>query len=201
MAMTDRFGLPVTAASAEAVTDYVAAIDLLLSANDGAAARLERALAADPDFSLAYIAHARLLQLRARIGEARTAAEHAAALAARATAREQQHVAAIARAISGDAAAALALVREHAAEFPRDALPLSLSLGVFGLLGFSGRSDHHEAQLALLEELMPHWPEDSWFLGYLGWARIETGAVAAGTPLVERSLELNPRNARCLRIH
>jgi len=26
---------------------------------------------------------------------------------------------------------------------------------VFGLLGFSGRRDHHEAQLALLEELAP----------------------------------------------
>jgi predicted Zn-dependent protease len=70
-----------------------------------------------------------------------------------------------------------------------------LALGVFGLLGFSGRRDHHEAQLALLEELAPKWPEDWWFLGYLGWARIETGDVAAGTSLVERSLSLNPRNA------
>jgi len=86
-------------------------------------------------------------------------------------------------------------VRAHAAEYPRDALPLSLALGVFGLLGFSGRRDHHQAQLALLEGLAPHWPEDWWFLGYLGWAQIETGTVAAGTRLVERSLALNPRNA------
>ena len=61
--------------------------------------------------------------------------------------------------------------------------------------GFSGRRDHHEAQLALLEELAPSWPEDWWFLGYLGWAQIETGAVASGTRLVEHSLALNPRNA------
>ena len=57
------------------------------------------------------------------------------------------------------------------------------------------RRDHHEAQRALLEELAPHWPEDWWFTGYLGWAQIETGAVNAGTRLVERSLALNPRNA------
>lgn len=195
MRMTDRFELPVTAASAEAVADYVAAVDLLLSATPGADARLERALAADPDFALAQIARARLLQLQARIGEARAAAESATALAVRTSTREIRHVEAIARAIAGDAPGALALVQEHAAEYPRDALPLSLALGVFGLLGFSGRRDHHEAQLALLEGLAPHWPEDWWFLGYLGWAEIETGAVATGTRRVEHSLELNPRNA------
>jgi hypothetical protein len=74
-------------------------------------------------------------------------------------------------------------------------LPLSLALGVFGLLGFSGRLDHHEAQLVLLQELAPDWGDDWWFLGYLGWAYIETGEVGAGTRLVERSLEGNSRNA------
>jgi hypothetical protein len=195
MPITDRFGLPVTAASSGAAADYIAAVDLLLSANVGADALLERALAADPDFALAHIAHARLLQQGTRIPEARTAAARAEALAPQATPREKPHIAVIARAVTGNASAALALVREHAAEYPRDALPLSLALGVFGLLGFRGRRDRHEAQRALLEELAPHWPEDWWFLGYLGWAQIETGAVAAGTRLVERSLALNRRNA------
>ena len=195
MAMTDRFDLPVTAASAEAVADYTAAIDLLLSANIGADVKLERAIAADPDFALAHIAHARLLQLQARIPEARAAAERAQTLASQLSSRERGHIAALAAAIGGNASGALEKVRAHAAEYPRDALPLSLALGVFGLLGFSGRRDHHEVQLALLEELAPHWPEDWWFLGYLGWAQIETGAVAEGTRLVERSLALNPRNA------
>jgi tetratricopeptide (TPR) repeat protein len=195
MGMTDRFDLPVTSASVAAVANYVAAVDLLLSANIGADMLLDRAIAADPDFALAYIARARLLQLQARIGEAREAATQAQALAGHASARERRHIETIALAIGGAATEALAMVRAHAAVYPRDALPLSLALGVFGLLGFSGRRDHHEAQLALLEELAPHWPEDWWFTGYLGWAQIETGAVAAGTRLVERSLELNPRNA------
>jgi hypothetical protein len=148
MELTDRFDLPVSAASAAAVGEYVAAVDLLLSANVGADARLERALAVDPDFALAHVARARLLQLHARIGEARVAAERARRLASRLSTRERQHIAVIAVAIEGDAPAALALVREHAADYPRDALPLSLALGVFGLLGFSGRCDHHEAQRA-----------------------------------------------------
>jgi hypothetical protein len=91
------------------------------------------------------------------------------------------------------------MVRSHAAVYPRDALPLSLALGVFGLLGFNGQLDHHEAQLALLQELAPAWGKDWWFLGYLGRAYIETGAVEAGTRLVERSLGGNPRHAHAAR--
>jgi tetratricopeptide (TPR) repeat protein len=203
MPLKDRFDLPVTCNSAAAVEDYVAAVDLLLSAWPGTEARLDRALVADPDFALAHIARARLLQLQARVPEAKAAAAFAQSLADRVTARERRHLEAIALSINGAAGEALALVRAHAAEYPRDALPLSLALGVFGLLGFSGRRDHHEAQLALLEELAPHWGEDWWFLGYLGWAYIETGEVTTGTRLVERSLAGNLRNAHAAhqRVH
>ena len=126
--------------------------------------------------------------------EAKAAAADAGSRAARVTARERRHIEAT-LAINGAAGEALAMVRAHAAEYPGDALPLSLALGVFGLLGFSGRRDHHEAQLALLEELAPNWGDDWWFVGYLGWGYIETGEVAKGTELVEPSLARNQRNA------
>src|ERR1700736_4919948 len=203
MGLTDRFGPSLSTVSAEAVASYFAGVDLLPSANVGVEAHLERAVAADPYFALAHIARARMLQLRARMPEAKVAVTRARELCEGVTARERQHIAAIALAVDGAAVEALAAVRSHASEYPRDALPLSLALGVFGLLGFSGRRDHHEAQLALLEELAPHWDDDWWFLGYLGWAYIETGQVAAGTRLVERSLAGNPRNAHAAhqRVH
>jgi tetratricopeptide (TPR) repeat protein len=193
--MKDGFDLPVSAASAEALDDYVAAVEVLLSANPGAEERLAHAIAADPDFALAHIARARMLQLQARMPEAREAATRAKSLREQVSAREQRHIDAVALTVEGSAKEALALVREHASEYPRDALPLSLALGVFGLLGFSGQRDHHEAQLTLLRELAPQWGEDWWFLGYLGWAYIETGDLATGVPLVERSLAGNRRNA------
>jgi tetratricopeptide (TPR) repeat protein len=201
--MKDRFDLPVTAASQQACDNYVAGVDLLLSASPGAEERFAAAIAADPEFALAHIARARLLQLQARLPEARQAAARAQASSNRASTREVCHINAIALAVAGSAAEALAAVRAHASEYPRDALPLSLALGVFGLLGFSGRIDHHEAQLALLQELAPFWGEDWWFLGYLGWAHIETGQVDTGTALVERSLAGNPRNAHAAhqRVH
>jgi len=195
MPLEDRFGLPLSTTSEAAVADYVAGVDLLLSANAGAEARLDQALADDPDFALAHIAKARLCQVQARIAEAKAAAATARGFAARLTRREARHVEIIARAVDGDGPSAMALVEEHVAQYPRDGLALSLALGVFGLLGFSGRLDHHEAQLALLERLAPQWGEDWWFLTYLGWARIELGDVARGSAEVERALAGNPRNA------
>lgn len=111
MGMTDRFDLPVSSASAEALDDYVAAVDLLLSANTGAAELLERALTAEPDFALAHIARARLLQLQARIPQAREAVTRAKTFRASVTAREQRHIDAIALAVEG--AATEALARSH----------------------------------------------------------------------------------------
>jgi len=195
MALTDRFGLALTTDSPHAVESYIRAVDLMLSANAGAETLLDAALDADPDFALAHIARGRLCQVQARIPEAKEAATRARDLAERVTPRERGHIETIALVIDGLGAQAMARLEAHAADYPRDALALSPALGVFGLLGFSGRIDHHEAQLALLKRLAPEWDEDWWFLAYLGWARIETGDVATGAHEVERALALNPHNA------
>jgi tetratricopeptide (TPR) repeat protein len=195
MPLEDRFGLALTTSSPAAAEQYVRALDLMLSANTGGEALLDAALAADPEFALAHIARARLLQVQARVAEAKEAAAMARGLSVRVSAREARHIETVALLIDGKSKEAMAMLEEHVAEYPRDALVLSLALGVFGLLGFSGRADFHEAQLALLLRLAPRWGEDWWFLTYLGWARIELGDVATGAREVERALELNPLNA------
>src|ERR1700688_1982642 len=195
MPITDRFGLPLTTPSAQAAESYGRAVDLLLSANTGGEALLDAALMADPEFALAHIARARLCQMQARMPKAKEAAARARGLADRVSAREQGTIEVIALTVDGAGPQAMARLEAHIADYPRDALALSLALGVFGLLGFSGRIDHHEAQLALLERLARHWGEDWWFLTYLGWGRIELGDIARGAAEVERALEGNPRNA------
>src|SRR5665213_3552369 len=165
----------------------------MLSANAGAEALFDRALAADPEFALAHIAKARLCQVQARIPEAKAAAAAARALADRVASREARHIETVALAIDGNGPRAMALLEEHIADYPRDAVVLSLALGVFGLLGFSGRIDHHEAQLALLESLARHWGEDWWLLTYLGWGRIELGDVAHGAAVWIAGLEIAVR--------
>jgi Tfp pilus assembly protein PilF len=191
----DRFGLTVTTRSARALSLYVEAVDRILSANAGAEALLSEAVALDPGFALAHVALARNAQLYGRMDEARGAAARAAACVGGASERERRHIQALTLSINGEASKAMAAVEAHVRADPRDALVLSLALGVYGLLAFSGRPDHHEAQRALLESLAPHWGEDWWFLGYLGWSHVETGDPSAGGEIVERALALNPRNA------
>src|SRR5205814_10047051 len=109
MKFEDRFGLPLTTSSAEAAENYVEALDLMLSANTGAEALLDAALASDPEFALAHIARARLLQVQARAAEAGEAAPAARALSARGTAREARHIETVALAIDGRGPQAMAM--------------------------------------------------------------------------------------------
>lgn len=193
--LQDRFGLPISIQSASARDAYVQAVDLMLSANAGAEPLLRQAIDEEPGFALAHAALARLCQMNARGGEAMTAASAARELAAEASGRERGHVEAVALLIEGKPAESHGAVLAHLGEFPHDAVPLSLALGVYGLIGFSGRRGHHREQRELLEDLAGRWGEDWWFLTYLGWSRVEDGEPALGVPAIERGLELNPRNA------
>lgn len=193
--LKDRFEQPLSSASDDAVAHYVTGLDCLLSANLGAEQALDAALRADPDFALAHIARARALQMAAHGPEAQQAAATARRLAGTCGERERSHIEIVALGVEGRGAEAFAALNAHLVSNPRDALPLSLALGVYGLFGFSGRADHHAAQRDLLERLAPHWDPDWWFLTYLGWSHVETGNCSHGIDLLERALAGNPHNA------
>ena len=59
------------------------------------------------------------------------------------TDREKGHVQAISLAIAGNLHGALDAVLGHVASWPRDAMVLAQALGVYGLIAFSGRKEHH----------------------------------------------------------
>jgi hypothetical protein len=191
----DRYTLPLSTSSADAARAYQDGIDRALAGDAGIESALERAVAADEGFALAHIALARNLQFRGQVAEARASAARARELAGSATRRERQHVEAIATAIDGDPPKALDLIREHLSEFPRDAFALTQANGVYGLIGFSGRQDRNEEQLALLESVAQAYGDDWWFLGAHGFALTEMFRFAEARPLIERSLEAHRRNA------
>jgi hypothetical protein len=191
----DRYGLPASTSSSLALDAYVEGVDRLLSANAGAEQSFDRALAADPAFALAHAGRARILQLQGRMPDAREAAARARGLAGGLTARERGQVEALGIAVDGDAPRALAAIREHLREFPRDAMALAPATGVYGLIGFSGRQDRNEVLASLLDSLAADYGDDWWFQSAHGFALTEARGWAAGAPLVERSLAREPRNA------
>lgn len=193
--MEDRYGLPLTSASARAVEAYRTGVDRVLLAVAGADRAFEEALAADPGFALAAIGLARTHQLHGRIPEAQAAGARARALTGGLSRRERQHVAAIGTLLDGDPRGALAAVRAHVAEFPRDALVVSLAIGAYGLIAFSGRVDHNAVLLGFLEELAPHYGDDWWFAFAHGWALNEARRPREARRLMEHSLAQQPLSA------
>jgi len=193
--MRDRYGLPLSTVSVAAGQAYVEGVDRFLAAHAGAEECFDRAVAADPAFALAHVGRARSRQLLGQGALAQEAAAQARAVAAPLDRRERRHVEALGLAVAGQGARALEIIREHVAEFPRDAMALAAANGVYGLIGFSGRQDRNEAMLALLDSVAPAYGDDWWFLGAHGFARTEALGWKAGAPLIERALALAPRNA------
>jgi hypothetical protein len=191
----DRYGLPLTSASAAARDAYVEGTDLLLSAGPGPQRAYERAIAEDPEFALAHAGRARALFLAARIPEAQAAATAARERAGTLPPRERANLEVVLLTIEGAAAKAYALAREHLRNYPRDAMVLAPCTGVFGLIGFSGRKGRERELLELMETLAPHYGDDAWFLGQLAFSRVEAGDTAGAREPIARAVELDPKSA------
>jgi len=199
--LKDSFDQVVTCHSKDALEAYDQAVDYQLHAWPGALASVDLALKHAPDFALAHSTRALLLQSAGRGVEAREASKQALLFAKAVTEREQSHVGIINLMLEGRSAVALQNVRMHAEQWPLDALVISLALGAFGLIAFSGQADHDQQRFDLVQKLIPHYPSDHpWLLSHRGWVLIETNQPEAGLPFVSRSLELRPENGNAAHV-
>ncbi len=193
--LADRYGNIMSTASAVARDAYIAGCDMLLSGNPSPADAFARALAADPDFTLAQIGLARAHQLRGDMAPAREAIAHAHATGKNLPTREASHLAFYNRVLTGQGAAATEAAKEHLKTWPRDAMVLSPNTSVFGLIGFSGRAGREQEQVALLDSLATHYGDDWWFTCQHAFALDETGQRDIARQKIENSMAQNPRNA------
>ena len=198
--LRDRNGNAVTTAVGAARDAYVDGCDRVLAVQPGAEAALRLAVAEDGGFLAARVALARVLQIEGRGAEGRAELEAARPLLDGASSRERGQFGIFAALLGGDGAGALAAIRGHMAEFPRDALALSPAAGVFGLIGFSGRAGRERENLELLAPMERHLGDDWWFLGALAFAEIEQGEIARGRGHVDRALALNPASANAAHV-
>jgi tetratricopeptide (TPR) repeat protein len=192
MTIADRYGLPVSTSSAVAAQRYQEGMDRQLSYGPGAEEGFAAAIAADQSFAMPHAGAALMALFRGDGPAARSAIGRARDLAAGATRRERQHVEALGTLVAGETARGLALVDEHVAEFPRDALLVNQASST---IGFSGRPDREEFRRAFLERLAPAYGEDWWFQSALAFTYHEVGRYAESRRLSEHSLAQYPGNA------
>ncbi len=192
MTITDRYDLPVTTTSAAALERFQEGMDRLLSYGPGADEAFAGALAHDQKLAVAHAGVALLALVNGDAPGARAAAGRAREAAAGATRRERQHVEALAALVAGDTARGLALVEEHVADFPRDALLVNQTSSA---IGFAGAADREARRMAFLERLAPAYGDDWWFQSALGFTYLETDRFAESRRLSERSLAQRPDNA------
>ncbi len=190
----DRYGLPLSTPSQQAVTHYMTGVDCALAHSQGSQESLQAALMHDPDFAMAHIALARGCQFEGNLPAAHASKSRALECLQGVTTRERQHVKAMATAMDGDGPAALALIREHIQDFPRDALLLKQADGPFGLIGFSGSQQRLQENLALLDSVATAYGEDWWFLSAYAFAHNELGCHNEARRLAQRSLDGNPHS-------
>jgi hypothetical protein len=160
--LRDRHNLVLSTRSPSAVEQYIQALDLQLSLNAGGVDGLTKAVETDPDFAVGQAGLAFAQWYRQDVPAAKVTVQQARALAPSTTQREQRHVEIVGAVIDGQSARAMSLIREHLAEFPRDAL--IVHLGTMMIAG-SGLLSRRQDNFDLLAQVAPAFGDDWWFQG------------------------------------
>lgn len=195
MAHHDGYGLELSTASEAAADAYRNGMSLYFTAQPGAEAAFKRAIQADPDFALAHLSLAREHHVHGNGKAAREALATANACSSPETARERQHLAIMTTIIGGLGDDAFTAAKAHLADYPRDALIASTCMGVFSLIGFSGRPGREAENLAMSTLLAPHYGDDPWFLSNHAFAQMEAGLLRQAEQSITAALEGNPNDA------
>jgi len=192
MAITDRYGLPITTNSTDAVERFQHGMDMLLSYGPGAGEAFAAATQADERLAVAHAGIAMVAVAQGDAATARACMDKAREVVPGATRRERQHVAALATLVAGATTRGLELVAEHVREFPRDALLVNQASSA---IGFAGARDREQQRVDFLERLVPAYGDDWWFQSALAFTYHEVDRFEESRRLSERSLEQFPGNA------
>lgn len=189
--MRDRYNLPLTTTSDNAVQLYIDGLDRALSGNVGAEIQLTEATRIDEGFAMA---HAALAAHQARLRQpeqARASAEAAKATSGGLSRRERQHIDIVHRSLTGDGHNALRLAREHLDDFPSDAHILQQFTG---LMSSSGSKERIGQTLDEIERREAAYGDDWFYLGLRSFYLHESDRFEESRVYAERSLQGNPRN-------
>ncbi|HEU5196325.1 MAG TPA: hypothetical protein VFW70_16410 [Methylomirabilota bacterium] len=185
----DAYGLPITAATADALTTYDRGVRALLGWEADALLLFQAAGALDPGLALAHAGAAICLFLEERFAETKEMTEKARAAAASLPEREKSHVEGIALWTSGKPDDAAAAMLAHLAKWPRDIMVFQR---LYYIYFWQGRFPE---MLELTQRLLPQYPGDSFALGTHAFALEEADRCTEAITAAEHALRLNDRDA------
>jgi uncharacterized NAD(P)/FAD-binding protein YdhS len=186
----DAYGLRLST-TPEAAELYNRGLRRILALSDGGAELLAEAVAADPGFAVGHAALALLGHEGAAAGTDVPGSLRAArrALASRrADERERSFVACVDQRVNGAPEAGAAAVLRHLAEFPRDALTVSVAVPTISFDGVVSGTRTWD----LVESLGGTYGEDWWYLGQLAFVRQEQERWQEADSLAVRALAAQP---------
>jgi tetratricopeptide (TPR) repeat protein len=185
----DRYGLPISTASAAALDTYDRAVHALLGWDRDALDLFHAAARLDPGMAVAHAGAAVCLFLDERFTEARAAAQAARAAVAGQTTRERDHVEALALLVTARPDEAEPPMRAYLGAYPRD---LVVAQRLYFIWFWQGRFPE---MLALTERLLPVHGGNSFLLGLHAFALEEADRLPEAERAAERAMAANPRDA------
>lgn len=198
--LKDRYGLCLSTGSQDAAEAYQQGLDQFLAGQSGVEPALQRALRADPGFTPAHVALARHHQSFGRMDMAKAALAAARACDRVLTPREAAQRQIFGHLIEGRPTEGYRQIRAHLHAHPCDALVAQTLLGVFSLIGFSGRAGREAEHLVIADYLAPHYEGDWWFPAQMAFAHLELGQFAPAETQIELALARNPDSAHAAHI-
>src|SRR5262245_11948508 len=189
MLLADAYGLPVTAASREAVDAYDRGVRALLGFNADTVGDFQAAVAVDPEFALARAGLAVALYLDEKIPEGRAAMDEAMRAAPALPERERRHLEALALWVGGRGNEAIDVITAILAEHPRDVVLLQR---LYFIYFWQGRSAD---MLELTTSVLGAFEPDSYAHGLHAFSLEENRRFDEALDLAERAMAANPRDA------
>lgn len=190
----DRYGTPLTSASASTEALYNRALDELLAAAPGFVDAWSAVVEADPGCAMGHMGLARAKMVTGDIASAKQIIRTAQALSKSASPLEAEQIELMAALIQ-TGGQAYSAIRAHVADHPRHVLLAQTCTSIYGLIGLSGKPGREAETLAYISALLPHYGDDWWATSMYAFALCEVGCVDEADTVIERSLSAYPRNA------
>jgi tetratricopeptide (TPR) repeat protein len=199
MECVDQFGAAITATDRSVVTDFDAAVSKMLSFQGDPLAELDRVIARDRRFLMAYLLKALILGLsmeRTLLSEAQSALEIAGAMIKIATSRETKHLKAVKAWLDGRFSEACCLWEDILVEQPNDAVAMfAAHQGDF----FLGRSNElRDRVVRRLPDIERGSSLEGYYFGMYAFGLEEMGDYAKALMVGRRAVEKCKKDAWAL---